>query len=152
MRIAFTGHRQINGAYDLGPEWQKICEATVEHLTRLNPEYCLSGMAVGYDLIASEICSAMMIPFIACVPYVGHHLKWPEHAQEKYNLLLSKARETVIVSPGGYAAYKNMIRNHYLVDNSDLVLGCFDGRPGGGTAEAVNYAKKVGRWVVIIKP
>ena len=42
-------------------------------------------------------------------------------------------------------------RNRYLVDNADLLLAAFDGKPGG-TAMTVSYAQEMGIPIQTIMP
>jgi len=42
-------------------------------------------------------------------------------------------------------------RNEWMVDNSDAVIAVWDGTPGA-TATAVDYARKLGRSVLVIDP
>ena len=41
-------------------------------------------------------------------------------------------------------------RNKVIVDGADMLFACYDGRSRGGTAFTVNYARKVGKTVVIL--
>lgn len=66
---------------------------------------------------------------------------WPESSQQVYRDLRSKCAEVVIVCPGEYAPAKMQKRNEWMVRESDFILACWDGSPGG-TANCVRYGEK----------
>lgn len=154
MKISFTGHRPSKlGGFSLpNPTYNYVCKETEKLLLKYKPDKTLSGMAIGYDQYAAAVCIRLKIPFVSVRPFVGQELKWPEQSQIAYNKLLALAAEDVIVSSGSYTASKMHIRNAYLVDNCDLLIACFDGSNSGGTYSCIEYAKKIGREVVVIDP
>jgi len=44
------------------------------------------------------------------------------------------------------------IRNREIVNLSPVLFACYDGRNTGGTCYTVNYARKSGKNVVVLKP
>ena len=50
-----------------------------------------------------------------------------------------------------YAVWKMQKRNEWMVDNCDAVIAVWDGAPGG-TANTVDYARKLGKSVLVIDP
>jgi uncharacterized phage-like protein YoqJ len=153
MIVGFTGHRpQKIGGFELpNPTYIYVCQQLETYLKELGPEKAVSGMAVGYDQWAANICIKLGIPFIASVPFAGQESHWPKRTQETYHKLLTKAQEVVIVSEGGYAAWKMQVRNQHIVDNSDKIIACFDGTTGG-TYNCVQYAKQRGKEIIVIDP
>ena len=133
MILGVTGHRVIIN-YD------KLYLDIVNFLKESNPEYTISGVAVGFDQLFSVICIRMSIPFVAAVPFNGQEKMWPEHVQKQYNKILNKAKEVVIVSPGDFDKEKFQIRNEYIVNNSDEMLAYWNGK-NSGTGNCVRYAK-----------
>lgn len=154
MIVAFTGHRPDKlGGYKLpNPTYIKICQKLDKVLRELKPSKALSGMALGIDQWAANVCVKLEIPFVAVIPFVGQEKMWPADSQRIYNNLLTKAAEKVIVSEGGYSAAKMQIRNQYLVDNCDLLIAVYNGDKTGGTANCINYAKEIGKKILIIDP
>ena len=153
MIIAFSGHRpQKLGGFSLPNDtYVRVCKRTHELLLELKPEKCISGMALGFDQWAAMVCIRLDIPWIAAIPHIGQESIWPEASQRAYHLLLQKASEVVIVSPGGYSAEKMMARNCWMVDHCDQVLACFDGS-NGGTKRCVEYARSKDKVIHIIDP
>lgn len=64
--------------------------------------------------------------------------------------------ETLIVIRPDYKQYRPtvapLIRNRQIVDMSDFVVACFDGRKKGGTRQCTDYARDVGKRVEFVTP
>jgi len=152
MIVAFTGHRPDKlGGYSSNPTQTAIKAEIRKLLNKLQPDKAISGMALGVDQWAAEICIRMKIPVIAAVPFAGQELKWPEESQDRYNWLLSHCEEMVTVCDGGYAAWKMQKRNEWMVDHADVVIAVWDGSTGG-TDNCVRYARATKKKVHIIDP
>lgn len=41
-------------------------------------------------------------------------------------------------------------RNRFMVDNSNFIIGSWDGRKRGGTYYTLNYAKKLNREIILL--
>ena len=115
-------------------------------------------MALGTDQWAAQWCIKLEIPFIAAVPTEGQENIWPEESQKKYQWLLERAAEIVIVTPkdssNQLAPSLSLImqkRNEWMVDHSDSMLGVFGGYVGG-TRNCLEYAKEKGKKIAIINP
>ena len=159
MKIAVTGHRpnKLNNEYDgVG-----ICSTFIrneikavlaKHTQNGQTLELISGMALGVDMLFAQIAIELNIPLIAAIPFKGQQSMWPKQSQDRFNKILSYDKcESVIVSEGAYTPQKMQIRNQWMVDNCDLLIAVFDGT-SGGTANCVNYAKKIGKNRVVIKP
>ncbi len=153
MIIAGTGHRpQKLGGFKLpNPTYNYVCQQIEKHFLELKPEKVISGMALGYDQWLAVIAIKLKISLIAAVPFEGQEKAWNAESQTIYKKILSKASEVVIVSDGGYANWKMQVRNEWMVNHADLMLACYDGS-AGGTANCINYAKKIGKELIIINP
>lgn len=145
MILGVTGHRIITN-------YNATYLAIQNNLTELNPEHTISGVAVGFDQLFAVICIRLGIPFIAAVPFIGQESKWPEHVQKQYKKILTKAKEVVIVSDGEYSNEKFIIRNEWIVNNSDKLLAYYDGSVRSGTGNCFNYAKKMDKEIIRINP
>lgn len=142
MILGVTGHRDIIN-------YNRLYLNIVDYLKLNNPEYAISGVAVGFDQLFSVICIRLSIPFIAAVPFKGQESKWPEHIQKQYHKILNKAKDVVIVSDGKFYKDKFQIRNEYIIDNSDEVLAYWNGQ-NSGTGNCVGYAQKLYRKITNI--
>jgi uncharacterized phage-like protein YoqJ len=154
MILAGTGHRPDKiGGYKLpNPIYIKICQETEKILLELKPEKIISGFALGFDQYLANIAVKLNIPFIAAVPFEGQEKAWPQSSQKTFNRLLGFASEKVIVSEGSYAAYKMQIRNEWMCDRCDILIAVYNGDKSGGTYNCVQYAKKIGKKIIIINP
>ena len=155
MIIAFTGHRPNKlGGYKLpNPTYLKVCQEIEKTLLELKPEKVISGMALGVDSWAANIAIKLNIPFIAAVPFIEQDKIWPLESKKIYQILLSKAAEKVIVSDGGYEAYKLQIRNEWMVNRCDKLIAVFKtSETTGGTFNCIKYAKSMGKSIIIIDP
>jgi uncharacterized phage-like protein YoqJ len=111
----------------------------------------ITGMALGVDQWAAEVCVDEKIPFTAALPFAGQEGKWPADSQVYYRVLLYHAVQVIYVSGPNYAAWKFQKRNEYVVDNCQILLAVWDGT-SGGTANCVKYAHKVRRHMERFEP
>jgi len=151
--VSFTGHRPAKiGGYSIpNPTYNYVMDGLRNILKELKPEKALSGMAIGVDTMAAEVCIELGIKFEAVVPFVGQEKYWPAEAQERYLKLLSLANSTKVVSPGGYAPWKMQVRNEYLVDHCDKLIAVWDDS-SGGTKNCVDYAISKKKHIIRIDP
>lgn len=151
MVIAFTGHRpdKLGG-------WSAETQVKARYKVRLalhgellfhirQPTTAISGMALGVDQWAAELCVELGIPFTAAIPFEGQEKMWPRYQQRAYSQLLAKASKIHTVSPGKPFSRREAVaalqrRNEWMVDNCDLLLAYWNGTPGG-TANCVRYAE-----------
>lgn len=153
MIVAATGHRPDKiGGYDYyAPQRVWIREQLRTALVDLHADKTISGMALGVDQDFAQVSIELAIPFVAAMPFIGQEDRWPESSRKYFDWLLERADEVVIVSPGGYGAFKMQIRNKWLVDNSDALVAVWDGS-SGGTGNCMTYAKDVNAFVHLIDP
>jgi uncharacterized phage-like protein YoqJ len=153
MIIAFTGHRPDKlGGYNLpNSTYMYVCQQLDKTLRELKPDKVISGMALGVDQWAAFVAIKLGIPFIAAIPFEGQEKKWPLASQTAYNTLIQKACDIVVVCEPGYAAYKMQLRNKWMVDQCDILLGVYDGTTGG-TYNCIEYAKLINKQIIIIDP
>lgn len=128
----------------------------VEKITELIGLGCttfISGMATGFDIIAAECVNELRglvkdvsIELVLAIPFIEQSAAYPSFWKEKYDKLLNDCDKAVLISDG-YFPGCYMRRNIFMVDNSDIVLTFYDGKPGG-TKNTVKYAEKIGRKVI----
>lgn len=168
MIISITGHRP-NGLpkeydYNLNNEaWTKLkeyIEVTIEECYKYatqNEELTLvSGMALGVDTAFWEVAAKLRknnqnIRIEAALPFVGQEKKWTEKSQKQYKKMLSESDKVTIVSEGGFATYKMMARNRYMVNKSDIIIAVIC-KETGGTAQCIKYAKEHNKLIIEINP
>ena len=155
MIIALTGHRpsKLGNEYNLqGPVSDALRRTLYDLLTQYEPEKCISGMALGADMIFAQVTLSLAIPLIAAIPCVGQESVWPDSSKKMYNEILDNPlTEKHIVCEGGYEMWKLQKRNEFMVNECNLLFAIWDGS-AGGTSNCMKYAEKVGRNYHIINP
>ena len=153
----FSGHRpsKLPWGYD---ELDPRC---IEFKDRLFTVICavyesgikdfICGMALGCDMYCAEVVMHLKtmhsdISLRAAVPYRGQADGWNEYNRRRYKHILDNCDEVNILfehyNPGCMA-----VRNRFMVDNSSLLIACYDGQPGG-TWNTISYAEKKGIEVI----
>lgn len=144
MILAATGHRPNKlGGYSKEATF-KLRKIAWEFLKMERPDKVISGMALGWDMAWAEAAIALNIPVIAAVPFPGQEKAWPEESQKRFKKILSQCERVEIVSPGPYKPYLLQVRNQWMVDNCDILIGLWDGTTGG-TYNCVKYSRKLGK-------
>lgn len=107
--------------------------------------YC--GMAQGFDLLCAETVLALKkegrpLRLFAALPFAEQAAGWPTQKRALYHALLRQCDgKKTFGEAGGYQKGCYHIRNRYMIENSDLLICYYDGRPGG-TAFTVSLAQK----------
>ena len=152
-RCCFTGHR---------PEKLKIPEQQLAVLLEDEIRRAIgsgfttyiTGMAKGTDLVAAEIVLRLReqddrLKLICALPHPGFGLHWGDGWTERFQRVLEAADLTRCICPRfSYASYQ--ARNEWMVCRSSLVIGVFNGEPGG-TKNTLDYANRIGVPCVVIR-
>ena len=85
------------------------------------------------------------------LPYEGQADRWSDSARERYHSILKQAESVEYVSRQYYDGCM-IDRNHRLVETADLLLAMFNGARRSGTGATVNYARRLGREIIVIEP
>jgi uncharacterized phage-like protein YoqJ len=145
--VAITGHRVL---YD---------DFKVDKLKKLLTKFVdkdfnvfLVGMALGFDTICFQVLEELRkekdLKIIACVPCLKQDYKFTLKQKQEYERMLASADEKIILSKEYYSGCMQK-RNRFMVDNCSVVLAYLK-RDFGGTANTVNYARKLNIPVVEI--
>ena len=111
-------------------------------------------MARGVDLWAAEIVLALRdegaaIRLICASPYQGFENRWSREWQERYRRVMEQADLVRFICPG-YSRDCSQRRNEWMVDHSARVIAAYNGQ-SGGTRNTVEYAKRCGVPLVVLK-
>ena len=115
-----------------------------------------NGMADGTDHYCAQIVLTLreknpMLKLHCVLPHEGQEAKWSDSARERYHSILKQADTVDYVSHAYYDGC--MIDwNHQLVKSADLLLAVYNGVRRSGTGATVNYARKMGREIIVIHP
>ena len=159
---AFTGHRpkSFPWGHDENAEGcvqlKGILAIQIITLVGKGVTAFLSGMALGVDLWSAQIVLDLRkenpaLKLHCILPHEGQADKWNALARERYNTILEQADSVEYVS----RAYHDgcMIdRNHRLVEAAGVLLAVYKVVRRSGTGATVNYARKLGREIIVIDP
>lgn len=162
VTCCFTGHRP--NKFDFGykeddPKCVKIKELLSEYIEVAIAEgftTFISGLALGVDMWAAEAVIKLKEEFphirlIAAIPCQGQEKRWPKESQERYQAILEKADDSVLVTDGPYTPQTMIARDEWMVDHSDRLIAVFDGSRGG-TKHTFDNALSKGIEIVRIHP
>ena len=142
--VAGTGHRPNKlGGYD-DRVFKRLVDLAKAIIKETKATKVISGMALGWDQALAQAAIELGIPFIAAIPFKGQESRWPTSSQKKYQEIIQKAEEIIIVCPGEYSPKSMQIRNEWMVDNCDLVIALWDGS-SGGTGKCIRYEKSINK-------
>lgn len=160
FRVSFTGYRPEKLGF-----FGEDDPLFIDFITRLHQKISglideganifISGMALGSDTLCAETVLELKkehpnIKLIAAIPCADQADHWSEKQQAHYRELLEKCDERVVLSNRYYNGCMQN-RNRYLVDNCDVLLAIYDGKPGG-TKNTVNYAARKNRKIILLPP
>ena len=161
----FTGHRpkSLPWGYDENDlrcvSFKSKVKFTVENLIVGNGyKKFISGMAMGADMICAEIVLSLknLYPYIkleCAVPNYAFTESWREEDVRRYSSILTRADNIRILNNSKvYSVRDLMLRNIYMVDNSELVIAVYIEGESGGTRNTIDYAKSKGKEVMIVEP
>lgn len=155
----FTGHRPtklpwFNNEND--PRCIKLKDelsARLEGIYEAGYRHFICGMAIGCDFYFAEAVIELRkkhadVTLEAAIPCGDQPDKWNEKQRLEYNSLIDRC-DKVTVLQIYYTPSCMQRRNEYIVDNSSLLLACYNGKPGG-TMKTLLYAGRNDVKTVII--
>ncbi len=158
----FTGHRSQKLPWGIN-EKDKRCIAMkvelrfeIEKAIQRGYKTFLCGMALGFDTICAETVLDLKekydnIKIIGALPCKTQDRNWTNKNKERYRNLLARL-DGVRCLYDDYIGRECMFeRNRYMVNNSSLMIALFN-EVTGGTKSTIDYAKRQGLEIVIIKP
>ena len=103
----------------------------------------ICGMALGCDIYCAEAVIKLKemhgdITLEAAIPYSGQADNWGEYNRRRYERILSLCDKTTVIQES-YSPSCMMRRNRYMVDRSNVLVACYDGKTGG-TWNTIRYA------------
>lgn len=159
---AFTGHRSQKFPWRFNEEdprciaLKAVLTEQIKVLVKAGITQFTSGMAIGVDCWAAQIVLALResdptLKLHCVLPCKNQDAKWNAAAKEAYHAILERADTIQYVSQDYYSGCM-LDRNRRLVDLADILLAVYDGKPAGGTAATVRYARKQQKEIICIEP
>lgn len=144
----FSGHRPEKLAPDLIPGIRSGLSAAVKAAVSDGMVRFISGMSRGVDMWAAEAVLALKaecknIELECALPFNGQERLWDAAERESYHAILARADIVSCLSPQ-YTKTCMFERNHYMIDQSSLLIACYDGSRRGGTAHTCKAAMAAG--------
>ena len=155
----FTGPRPKN--YPWGRD--KECEAKIEEKLKIAVQeavergyrHFISGMAAGIDLLSAKIVLQLRedmlergIVLEAAIPFPDQPRRWKEEVKLEYESILLRCDKVHSIADAfSVTAYQE--RDRYMVGRSSLLIAV-PGKPNGGTARTVAYARRLNREIVLL--
>lgn len=149
----FTGHRNlpIQGREELAAK----LEHTIIGLIDRGIQFYGTGGARGFDTLAAQTVLKLKeryphIKLILILPCLTQTKNWPIADVEEYERIKALADKVVYTSQE-YTKGCMHKRNRHLVNHSSVCV-CYLANGNSGTAYTVNYARKMGREIILIDP
>lgn len=159
---AFTGHRPNRFPWkenESDPRCVALKAVLMEQIMALSKagvtDY-FTGGAAGVDCwtawMVLELREKNPALKLRCIlPYEGQADGWSDSARERYDSILKRADSVDYVSRDYYDGCM-IDRNHQLVEAAGLLLAVYNGVRRSGTGSTINYARKLGREIIVIDP
>lgn len=160
MVCCCTGHRPQGFPWNYNNDivkqifYKNELLALIEQLvTEKDMTEFISGMALGADLDFAECVITLRkkykyIRLRCAVPCRDQTKLWNRSDIVRHNNILKQADNIHILSEY-YTRFCMLVRNRYMVDNSDLILAIWNGQCKGGTWYTIDYAKKKNKLIEI---
>lgn len=158
---AFTGHRPQTLPFhnnEMDPRCKRLkilLRNLIEKQIYDGVTHFISGMALGIDTYAAEIVLDLKqkypeITLEVALPCETQARYWNEEDRDRYFSIIERCDKETLLQKH-YTSDCLFRRNRYMVDNADVLIAVWNGRPSG-TGKTVMYAKERGREVYIIDP
>ena len=149
--IGVTGHQKL-------AEAERVhAERSIEELLRGRPAPVigLSSLAEGADQIFADVLLRSGGILHAVIPCWGYGTTFEPAARENYLRLLAAARSVTTLAYAKPSEQAFDAAGRYIVEQCGLLVAVWNGEPvrgPGGTADAVEHARRLGREVAITWP
>ena len=162
ISCAFTGHRpskfpwKYNEADMRCVALKAVLTDQIKLLADAGVTQFLSGMAEATDTWSALSVLALRkektaLKLHCILPCKEQADKWTASSRDLYYSILDQADSIVYVSR---TYHKNCMldRNRFLIEHASTVLAVYNGIRRSGTGATVNYARKMGREIIVIDP
>lgn len=161
--LCFTGHRpnKLHG-YDYRTDGNtkmllKIKKLIVRLIKVRGFDTFITGMAIGIDMWCARLVLSLKkrfphIKLVCAIPCLEQYKKWNKDDIQMYHDIIAKADLVHYVSNEPYTNWCMIVRDKWMVDNSNFVFSVWNGDRNGGTWKTIEYAVKRQRKIMNIHP
>lgn len=152
MRIGVSGHQQIpsEAVAHVKERMTRLLSAAKDDLVGV------SSLAAGADQLFVTAVLENGGRLHAIIPCQQYETTFGDKSDlERFVLLLGRADKVEVLNHCGPSEEAFLDAGHRVVENSDLLVAVWDGKPArglGGTADTVDYARRRGTTVEVIWP
>jgi len=151
MKVGVTGHQAREGI-----EWSWVERVVWAELIKSGRiDQAFSSLAAGTDQLFAEAALHLSIPVTAVIPLEHYEQFFKGAALADYVRLLALCDRLTLKGPADDPDKAFFAAGTFIVDSCDLLFAVWDGEPAegfGGTADIVDYARRVHRRVLHINP
>ena len=144
----FTGHRVLKSDFSAEEVRKAILMRIEQGVTVF-----YNGVAKGFDLASAEELLKLKkdypIKLIACVPYPKQASGYNPEERAKYDEILAKADEVVVLSKYYYNGCF-LARNDYMIERSDCMIAYLNESTGGTAYTVRNFRKNKGNHIIFV--
>jgi len=153
MIVGISGHQRLSNPDDW--EWvrqeMKACLASLSQ-----PVVGVTSLAIGADTLFAEIVLALGGALRVVVPFSGYEEKFAsDDDRGTYLSLLSQAEKVDVLRRHNTDEESYYAAGKTVVDLSDLIIVCWDGKPAaglGGTGDIAHYAQSQRKAILHLNP
>ncbi|WP_197978909.1 MULTISPECIES: hypothetical protein [unclassified Microbacterium] len=149
-RIGFTGHQGLT------QQTETLVRNEIDRVLSSDAEVVgLSSLAEGADQIFADLILKHGGILTAVIPSEDYDSTFDEAGLIRYRRLLAMAESVIKMGNAESNEEAFWAAGRYVVENSDRIIAVWNGKPAaglGGTADVVDYARKLGRKVSIVWP
>ena len=149
LTACFTGHRIIDR--EDAPKIKENLRKAIDQCVEAGVTKFICGGALGFDTLAAQAViekkKSCQISLEIAVPCRDQDAKWTAKQKQTYKEILSQADKVTILFEK-YVTGCMHFRDAFMVDNSDVLISYYRGKPGG-TQYTFLYAES--RGIKIIK-
>lgn len=153
MNIGITGHQRLDNPKDW--EWvERKLEKTIfdygKNITGI------SSLAIGADQLFAKLILKSGGTLYAVLPFEGYEQKFgTENDRKEYEKLLNQATKTEVLPNADSDEQAYFAAGKRVVELSNVLVAVWNGKKAaglGGTGDAVQYAREMGKKVIHINP
>lgn len=153
MKIGITGHQRVENISD----WAWVESALSESIKKFDkPLLGITSLAIGSDQIFAKVILDFSGSLWVVLPFEGYENIFQNGiARKDYLLLLKRAEKVETLGMKKNKEESYLAAGKRIVDLADVMIAVWNGKQAsglGGTADVVEYTKRVGKKIIHLNP